>query len=62
MVVIPTNRPAIRRRLPAVVCESQAEKFVRIVAETAEIHDVAAMLGAQPFKEPADSGLAHPIP
>ena len=38
VATVPTNRPAIRRRLPAVVCESQAEKFVRIVAETAEIH------------------------
>ena len=38
VATVPTNRPAIRRRLPAVVCGSQAEKFVRIVAETAEMN------------------------
>jgi len=35
---VPTNRPAIRQRLPAVVCAAQEEKFARIVTEVAEKH------------------------
>jgi len=35
---VPTNRPAIRQRLPAVVCLGQDDKFARIVAETVEMH------------------------
>ena len=38
VAVVPTNKPAIRRRLPAMVCDDQAAKFDRIVAETAEMH------------------------
>jgi preprotein translocase subunit SecA len=36
--VVPTNRPAIRRRLPTVVCGSYEEKLRRIVDEVAEFH------------------------
>jgi len=38
VAVVPTHRPAIRRRLEAVVCADQAEKFSRIVTEVAELH------------------------
>ena len=38
VALVPTHRPAIRRRLPAVVTATQGEKFARIVAETAELH------------------------
>ena len=36
--VVPTNRPAIRRRLPAVVAADYQEKLQRIVAEVQEMH------------------------
>jgi len=38
VAVVPTNRPAIRRRLTPVVSENQAEKFARIVDEVQEMH------------------------
>jgi preprotein translocase subunit SecA len=38
VAVVPTNRPAIRRRLAPVVSQNQAEKFSRIVAEVQEMH------------------------
>jgi preprotein translocase subunit SecA len=38
VATVPTHRPAIRQRLPAVVTADQAEKFRRIVAETAALH------------------------
>jgi len=38
VAVVPTNRPAVRRRLEPVVTADQAEKFRRIVAETQEMH------------------------
>ena len=40
VAVVPTNRPAIRQRLAPVVCVNQAEKFARIVMETAEMHAI----------------------
>jgi len=40
VAVVPTNKPAIRRRLPAAVSADQREKFARIVAEVAELHAV----------------------
>jgi len=40
VATVPTHRPAIRRRLPAVVTADQEAKFARIVAETAEMHAV----------------------
>lgn len=36
--VVPTNKPAIRRRLPAVVTADSREKFIRIVDEIRELH------------------------
>ncbi len=38
--VVPTNKPAIRRRLPAVVTADASEKFTRIVDEIRELHVV----------------------
>jgi preprotein translocase subunit SecA len=35
---VPTHRPAIRRRLPTVVCADYRDKLGRIVAEVAEFH------------------------
>jgi preprotein translocase subunit SecA len=35
---VPTHRPAIRRRLPTVVCADYGDKLGRIVAEVAELH------------------------
>jgi len=40
VAIVPTNRPAIRQRLPAEVCGDQADKFARIVAEVAELHAI----------------------
>ena len=36
---VPTNKPAIRRRLPTVVCGDYQEKLSRIVAEVKEMHE-----------------------
>jgi preprotein translocase subunit SecA len=36
--IVPTNRPAIRKRLPTVVCASYQDKLGRIVDEVAEFH------------------------
>ena len=36
--IVPTNRPAIRKRLPTVVCASYGDKLGRIVDEVAEFH------------------------
>jgi preprotein translocase subunit SecA len=38
VAVVPTNRPAIRRRLMPVVSANQPEKFGKIVAEVLELH------------------------
>jgi len=38
VAVVPTNRPAIRKRLPPVVCRDQLDKFTRIVAEIRDLH------------------------
>ena len=38
VAVVPTNKPAVRQRLPAMVCADQAEKFGRIVVEITELH------------------------
>ena len=40
VATVPTNRPAIRQRLPAVVCLDQAGKFARIVEEVRSLHAV----------------------
>jgi len=38
--VVPTNKPAIRRRLAPIVTADEAEKFTRIVDEIRELHAV----------------------
>jgi len=38
VAIVPTNRPAVRQRLPPVICVNQAEKFARIVAEVKEMN------------------------
>ena len=38
VAVVPTNKPAIRRRLPPTVCRDYQEKLGRIVAEVEEMH------------------------
>ncbi|NDC62930.1 MAG: preprotein translocase subunit SecA [Planctomycetia bacterium] len=40
VATVPTNRPAIRRRLPAVVCPDQAAKFAAIVEEVRSLHAI----------------------
>ena len=40
VALVPTNKPAIRRRLQPVVCLDQADKFAQIVAEVAELHAI----------------------
>ncbi|MFM8893633.1 MAG: preprotein translocase subunit SecA, partial [Planctomycetia bacterium] len=40
VAVVPTNRPAIRKRLDPIVCVTQAEKFARIVSEVQELHAI----------------------
>jgi preprotein translocase subunit SecA len=40
VALVPTHKPAIRRRLQPAVCLDQADKFARIVAEVAELHAI----------------------
>ena len=40
VAIVPTNKPAIRRRLAPVVCLDQHSKFTRIVAEVTELHAI----------------------
>ena len=40
VAIVPTNKPAIRRRLAPVVCLDQHGKFARIVAEVTELHAI----------------------
>ena len=40
VALVPTNKPAIRRRLEPAVCLDQADKFAQIVAEVAELHAI----------------------
>ena len=40
VALVPTNKPAIRRRLQPVVCLDQADKFAQIVAAVAELHAI----------------------
>jgi len=40
VALVPTNKPAIRRRLQPAVCLDQADKFAQIVAEVAELHAI----------------------
>jgi preprotein translocase subunit SecA len=38
VATVPTNKPAIRKRLPPAICADLADKFGRIVAEVQEMH------------------------
>ena len=38
VATVPTNRPAVRKRLPPVICADLADKFQRIVAEVQEMY------------------------
>ncbi|MFM8435667.1 MAG: preprotein translocase subunit SecA, partial [Planctomycetia bacterium] len=38
VATVPTNRPAIRKRLPPAICADLDDKFARIVAEVQEMH------------------------
>jgi len=70
VAVVPTNRPAIRQRLPAVVSGDQTEKFRRIVAEVAELHALGrpVLIGTRSIDKSetlsamlTDAGLAHTV-
>jgi preprotein translocase subunit SecA len=70
VATVPTNRPAIRKRLPAIVCENQAEKFARIVAEIAEMHALGrpVLIGTRSIDKSeelsrllAEAGLVHTV-
>ena len=38
VATVPTNRPAVRKRLPPAICANLEDKFRRIVAEVQELH------------------------
>ena len=68
--VVPTNRPAIRRRLPTVVCGSYAEKLRLIVDEVAEFHALGrpVLIGTRSIDKSedlsrllAERGLVHTV-
>jgi preprotein translocase subunit SecA len=70
VATVPTNRPAIRQRLPAVVCADQAEKFTRIVAEVQEMHALGrpVLIGTRSIDKSeelsrllAEAGLVHTV-
>ena len=70
VAVVPTNRPAIRRRLPAVVCGTYPEKMSRIVAEVGEMHALGrpVLIGTRSIDKSEDlsrllteAGLAHTV-
>jgi preprotein translocase subunit SecA len=70
VATVPTNRPAIRKRLPAVVCANQAEKFARIVAEVQEMHALGrpVLIGTRSIDKSeelsrllAEAGLVHTV-
>ena len=68
--VVPTNRPAIRRRLPAIVAADYQEKLRRIVAEVEEMHALGrpVLIGTRSIDKSEDlsrllqaAGLAHTV-
>ncbi|MGB8852494.1 MAG: preprotein translocase subunit SecA [Pirellulales bacterium] len=67
---VPTNKPAIRRRLPTVVCGDYQEKFGRIVAEVKEMHEAGrpVLIGTRSIDKSEDlsqlleaAGLRHTV-
>jgi len=70
VATVPTNRPAIRRRLPPAICTDTADKFTRIVAEVREMHALGrpVLIGTRSIDKSellsrmlADAGLAHTV-
>jgi len=68
--VVPTHRPAIRRRLPPVVCANYQEKLERIVAEIVEMHAInrPVLIGTRSIDKSEDlsrlltaAGLQHTV-
>jgi preprotein translocase subunit SecA len=68
--VVPTNRPAIRKRLPPVVAADYQEKLRRIVAEVAEVHALGrpVLIGTRSIDKSEDlsqllteAGLEHTV-
>jgi preprotein translocase subunit SecA len=68
--VVPTNKPAIRKRLPAVVTADYSSKFERIVTEIAELHAVGrpVLIGTRSIDKSEDlsrlleaAGLPHTV-
>jgi preprotein translocase subunit SecA len=67
---VPTNRPAIRKRLPAVVTADYSSKFEQIVTEIAELHAVGrpVLIGTRSIDKSEDlsrlleaAGLPHTV-
>ncbi len=70
VAVVPTNRPAIRKRLTPVVVADEAEKFRQIVEEVAEFHAVGrpVLIGTRSIDKSEqlsvllnDAGLPHTV-
>ena len=70
VALVPTHKPAIRRRLPAVVAAEQREKFERIVAEIADLHAAGrpVLIGTRSIDKSEElsqllsaAGLAHTV-
>ncbi len=70
VAVVPTNKPAIRQRLPAFVCDTYAEKLARIVAEVGEQHALGrpVLIGTRSIDKSEDlsrllaaAGLRHTV-
>ena len=68
--VVPTNKPAIRRRLPAVVSADYQQKLVRIVAEVVKMHALGrpVLIGTRSIDKSEDlsklleqEGLPHTV-
>jgi len=68
--IVPTHRPAIRRRLPPVVCANYQEKLERIVAEIVEMHSInrPVLIGTRSIDKSEDvsrlltaAGLQHTV-
>jgi preprotein translocase subunit SecA len=68
--VVPTNRPAIRKRLPPIVTADYQEKLRRIVAEVAEMHALGrpVLIGTRSIDKSEDlsklldaAGLPHTV-
>ena len=70
VAVVPTNKPAIRERLPPVVCGDYREKLERIVADVAAMHALGrpVLIGTRSIDKSEDlsrlleqAGLRHVV-